>query len=154
MEDFTSWSNVEWSDETIERAAAAIYTWRSPITSGAVPFSFRSDGSQDRYSNVAIALLDAADVGDSGFEEWDLDSAAEVYYAFSYEGTTSGRPLGWRLEFCRNWYRDIAKSIINAAIHDLPVDNSKLFSTRRRCSEESYMFDHYEQGTYSGQYQA
>lgn len=118
-----SYGNVD--DHMLSRAAEALYLWRWPKASWFLDLAEQTDRAIDYFLEWAELLLDAGLAGEMGSHEWDEEAAGRVYYLMSHEGCMYESDIDYRWPQVGWWYEHVAASVLDYAVNEVPVDNTK-----------------------------
>lgn len=124
-----------WDGEVLDRAAQALYRWRRPQQSWYNELYEIDDFSINWFYGWAEKFLKAAMPEGLDAEEWYVEDAARVYYEMAHEGCVYAGLAEQRWPSVGHWYERVATSVMNAALYDVPVDNS---SVRPQCLKKQW----------------
>lgn len=122
----------EWDDDILERTARALFCWRRPKQSWYCDFHQLDKFSTNWFYEWADEFLTAAMPDGADAEEWSSEDAAKVYYRMSHDGCMYSGMEELRWPQVGHWYERVADSVMNAALHDNPVDNSHVLPMELR----------------------
>lgn len=114
----------DWEDDILQRTACALYMWRRPRQSWDFFLHEIDEQSIDWFYRWANEFLNAAMPDGAGAEEWYPEDAAKVYYRMSHEDCMYSGMEEQRWPQVGYWYESVASSVMDAALHDIAVDNS------------------------------
>jgi hypothetical protein len=121
-----------WDDDILERTARALYLWRRPQQSWYQDLHEIGEWSIAWFYRWADEFLNAAMPDGADSEEWYPEDAAKVYHQMSHDGCMYSDMEEERWPQVGYWYEHVAASVMNAALHDVPVNNSAVLPLELR----------------------